>query len=396
MSLHSEIRNLIHMHQEGPYWDFKKEWYGKEKDADQLLDIICMANNLTNRDAYIIIGIDEENNYAVCTVEQDTNRRNTQMITDFLRGKKFAGEFRPTVTVESLCFGKGVIDVMVIHNSVNTPFFLKESYKKVVANNIYIRLQDSNTPSNQSADFHHIEYLWKKRFGMLMTPTEKMMMYLKHPEDWAYSPSQEDKRYYKFAPEFTIEYTDERDHYQNSYEYYLFAQTNSKPYWCDIRINYHQTVLAEMGGVILDGGRYFTATPRTDGVALKGSYHWDVSYKYMIKGTLNYLVHCFYYKDDGGEARHAHNEFENSILIFESEQEHEDFNAYIFQNWYRKEEFSDNIRLPYFEPIEGYDMDACKEIYRNVQVLRKMLDEFRIIYKNDYYNMEYSQSIRHI
>jgi len=53
------------MHQEGPYWDYKKEWYGKEKEVDQLIDIICMANNLSNRDAYIIIGIDEEKNYEV-------------------------------------------------------------------------------------------------------------------------------------------------------------------------------------------------------------------------------------------------------------------------------------------------------------------------------------------
>lgn len=42
-----------------------------------------MANNLSNQDAYIIIGIDEEKNNEVCSVKNDPNRRNTQMLTDF-------------------------------------------------------------------------------------------------------------------------------------------------------------------------------------------------------------------------------------------------------------------------------------------------------------------------
>ena len=85
MELLKTISKLIELHQEGPYWDFKKEWYGKEKDEDQLIDIICMANNLVDRDAYIIIGIDEENDYSVHDVLHDNNRRNTQQLTDFLR-----------------------------------------------------------------------------------------------------------------------------------------------------------------------------------------------------------------------------------------------------------------------------------------------------------------------
>lgn len=126
MELLKTISKLIELHQEGPYWDFKKEWYGKEKDEDQLIDIICMANNLVDRDAYIIIGIDEENDYSVHDVLHDNNRRNTQQLTDFLRNKEFAGDFRPVVTVESLSYGDGVIDVIVIHNSLNTHFILKE------------------------------------------------------------------------------------------------------------------------------------------------------------------------------------------------------------------------------------------------------------------------------
>lgn len=134
MELYDEIGRLIGLHQEGSHWDFKKEWYGKDKDSDQLIDIICMADNLANRDAYIIIGIDEAQDYSDSDVSNDPNRRNTQMLTDFLRSKKFAGDYRPVVTVEPLHLSGGWIDVIVVGNSTNTPFFLKERYKSVNPN----------------------------------------------------------------------------------------------------------------------------------------------------------------------------------------------------------------------------------------------------------------------
>ena len=70
VALFDEISNLINMLQEGPYWDFKKEWYGKDKDEDLLIDIICMANNLENRDAYIIIGVDENSGFSIIDIER--------------------------------------------------------------------------------------------------------------------------------------------------------------------------------------------------------------------------------------------------------------------------------------------------------------------------------------
>ena len=95
----SEIKDLILLKQEGSYWDFKREWYSQDKKANLLHDIICMANNLSNRDAYIIIGVDEENDYSFSSVKTDPNRRNTQQLVDFIREKHFAGGVRPIVSV---------------------------------------------------------------------------------------------------------------------------------------------------------------------------------------------------------------------------------------------------------------------------------------------------------
>ena len=77
-------------------------------------DIICMANNMECRDAYIIIGIDEEKECSIQDVKNDSNRRNTQKMVDFLRDKKFAGGVRPRVVVEPLQVEDGEIDIIII------------------------------------------------------------------------------------------------------------------------------------------------------------------------------------------------------------------------------------------------------------------------------------------
>lgn len=377
--MYLKILNLIELKQEGPYWDFKRDWYSNEKKADLLHDIMCMANNLENRNAYIIIGVDEENDYMVKDIRDDENRRNTQMIVDFLKDKKFAGGIRPTVYIETIEVDDGHVDVIVIKNSIKTPYYLSERYHKVEANNIYTRVMDTNTPKNTSADIHHVEYLWKKRFGIILTPMERIINYLSKPYEWLESPTNwaTVKKYHKFFPEFTIEYTLEDN--GTAYQYYLFNQTDIEPHWREIRIFYHQTLLSTLEGVSLDGGRYFTPTPLTDGISFSSYHNWDISFKYYIKDTLTYIVHEFYYEPDGDEETTSHDRFEECILIFKSENEKESFKKYVLNIWHKKEGVSMNIWLPHFPEIDGYIMEELKKQYYNVQLLKNMLVEFRRI-----------------
>ena len=130
-----QILRLISLKQEGAYWDFKKEWHSQKSDL--LHDIMCFANNLVNLDCYIIIGVDEGNDYAICDIKADPNRKNTQKLVDFLKDKKFAGGVRPLTMVESCEIDGKIIDVIIIKNSFDTPYYLTESYKDVYKNNIY-------------------------------------------------------------------------------------------------------------------------------------------------------------------------------------------------------------------------------------------------------------------
>jgi len=374
--LNQLIQKLISLKQEGSYWDFKKEWYTSGKKSDLLHDIICMANNLDNKDAYIIIGIDEENNYSVSSVVNDENRKNTQMLVDFLRDKKFSGGIRPVVNVETIILKGGEIDAIVVKNTNNTPYYLSEMSQGVFANNIYTRVMDTNTPKNKSADIHHVEYLWKKRFRLISTPLERVKYYLEKSDDWIYSsPDVSTKKYYKYFPEFTIEH--DYEDYRNGYEFYLFNQTDSNPSWCNINLYYHQTLLFSTGGASLDGGRYFTSTPFTDGISLTSRHDWDISFKYFIKDTLEYTIHKFYFSPDGDEASHSHRSFMECMLVFDSEDEKEAFKGYVSSVWKDHPMHSHDIWTPYIPEIKGLRTEVFEEQYRNVQILKNIFGEFK-------------------
>lgn len=98
--------------------------------------------------------------------------------------KKFAGGIRPIAYVQPITFGKKTIDVIVIHNDRNTPYYLTEQYQGVFANNIYARIMDTNTPKNASADINIIEKLWKKQFGIDATALDRALLFLQKPYDW--------------------------------------------------------------------------------------------------------------------------------------------------------------------------------------------------------------------
>lgn len=55
LELIDEIEELIMMHQEGSYWDFKREWYDDSKDGDLLIDIISGIGRIGSLYVSIII-----------------------------------------------------------------------------------------------------------------------------------------------------------------------------------------------------------------------------------------------------------------------------------------------------------------------------------------------------
>ncbi len=375
-----EILELMNLRQEGGHWDFKKEWYKSDNKGKQdlLHDIICMSNNLDSRDAFIIIGVNEDDNYNLRDVSEDNGRKNTQNIVDFLKDKKFAGGLRPTVYVKSYQISGKTIDVIVILNDNNTPYYLTENFQGIRANYIYTRIQDTNTPIDRSADIDKVEFLWRKRLGLTQTVLERFEIYLEDYENWNDGPYGEMQKYYKYFPEFTIEYMSAKDG-RDGYEYYLFSQTDSSPHWYDIQFKYHQTLLKELLGVALDGGRYFTPCPEIAGITLDKTknYNWDFSYRYFTKGTFKYKLNEFFYLQESFSEEYSRMEFFEVVLLFETENERMEFEKFVRRNWDKRDMYLNNVYMPHIPNLPNYKEGAFIEEYENALVLNKMLSEFR-------------------
>lgn len=372
MSLKEKVISLIQLKQEGEYWDFKRQWHSKKTNL--LHDIICMANNISDKDGYIIIGVDEEQDYITIDISSDSNRRKTQDVVCFLRDKKFAGGIRPTVYVETIELCGNQIDVLIIRNDNKTPYYLIENFEGVRANSIYSRIMDTNTPIDKSADINIIEKLWKKRFGIDKSAIEKIQLYLSKPSDW--DDADWGGKYYKYDPAFTIALDFESD--RNGYEVYHFNQIDKRPSWYDINIMYGQTRIISFAGIGLDGGRYFTCAPEISGFGFANRHSWDITYHCYVMGTLRYLMHEFYY--NGGridDERIARSKYLELILIFDSVQEQKEFNDYARENYSQYDQDDYVERLPYFPNLEGYDMSFFKRQYLNTLILQDLFREFK-------------------
>lgn len=371
-----EILELINLRQEGGYWDFKKEWYKSDNKGKQdlLHDIICMANNLENRDAYLIIGVDEENDYAIVDVADNEGRKNTQMLVDFLKDKKFAGGLRPTVYVRNQQLLGKTIDVIVIVNDNNTPYYLTEKFQQVRAYHIYTRIQDTNTPVDRSADLNKVEFLWKKRFGLTQSVIERLEIYLEDHENWIDGPYGEMQKYYKYFPEFTLNY--DFNNMKDGIEYYMFSQYDPTPSWLDINFYYHQTLLTSIVGNTLDGGRYVTPSPKIDWIQINDNESDDISYCYFTKGSFLYKLNKFFCLQEIS-SEFARNRLFEVVLLFESENERTMFKEFVKKNWFERDEYLNNLPKPYIPDSLHCNKDYLFKEYQNVLVLNKMLKEFR-------------------
>lgn len=318
------VNKLVCAQKEGEWWDFKRGWPSKE---DLLYDIICLANNTEFRNSYLIIGVDEDSNYAYRDVSSDASRRDTQKIVDFLKSQPFAGDNFPRVHVQTISPQNDVaIDVVCIEGSKNTPYFLKRNHLGIHAGAICTRTMDTNTPKGSSANYRQTEMLWRNHFGLTETPIERVKLFLQDSDGWQDSleHSEGQKEFYAQYPEYTIERIS--DDKLGGYEYYHFEQTDKTPHWYEIFVRYHQTVIVGMQGVALDGGRYFTSVPDRAFIGTPSHSGQQISnlaytYCFFIEGTLNYLMHRHFYHASFDDEIISYERFQKSIVVYKDENE---------------------------------------------------------------------------
>lgn len=247
-SLNQKVSELINLKYEGSYWDFKREHHSIENNHKLLHDIICLANNIENREAYLIIGVAD--NGEVIGINEQQFRRNQQQLINIVRDKKWEGYGAPDIKMETILIGEVEIDVIVIEKSIHVPFTLAEDIKPKGQKNIYLRRhtvytrnQDSNTPHDRAATISEVEMLMKYRLGLLPDPIERVRRYICDGENWKLIDSKVDviSWYYLLYPEFTIEII--TDDEKLSIPNFAFIHMNNRSSLLRVKIKYHSTIL---------------------------------------------------------------------------------------------------------------------------------------------------------
>ena len=324
MNLTDTIMNFIQLKQEGSYWDFKRQWYEKGHEADMLHDIICMSNTIEHCDAYIIIGVDEENDYAPFDISYDPQKRNTQMMVEFLKGKNFAGDIRPTVTVEHVFCGNYNMDVIVVHNSNHTPFYLKQSFRDINAHYIYTRVQDTNTPKDVSADPSYVELLWKKRFGIDLSVKERLSVLLDDSKKWECDWGNKKYAYHADFPEYQLIQAGEMvQGWWPAAAFYMHPIMHLAP----LHIKYHDTIIYETELWSFDEFRRYL--PKAENSSIESKHEFWYSY-YLLDSIEGKLLNIFTKGTYNISSREPNY---NQILIFNTIDDKKYFDEYAINHF---------------------------------------------------------------
>lgn len=312
---------LIAHGKEGEYWDFKQEWH--TEISDLIKDIVCFTNTVHDRDCYIIFGVSDE----LIVTGMKALRRKQADIIDAISNLQFAGDIYPQVEVNTVTI-KGIeVDVLTVYNEHMTPVYLKKPYGQMNAGCIYSRIRDKNTPNKGNADFHSIENLWKKRFGLLRPPLPYIYDRIENKLEW----ERFDNFYYNiYKPEYVLEILEDDEDLDA--EYYAYAMVNQHTSYEILNIKFNSTILETHQLVVLDSGRLTVPVPEWAFLELDDGK--TLSYKYYEIGSNSEKFLRFFYDKYNSDQYYAMQNLLRVILIFESREERNQFENHVLSNKY--------------------------------------------------------------
>lgn len=387
MFLKDEVIKLIESHQEDDFYDFKETWHNNK--AELLHDILALANNRTDKDGLLIFGV-RDKTFEITGIEEDINRKTQQNIIDFLNSKNFFGGIRPSIELHTIEYLKHQLDILIIKNTNDTPYYLSEVYSDgkitIRPNYIYTRIKDSNTPIDKSADVNQVEYLWKKRFNLTSSPIIRIFEELKIKEHWKEKCTFKESNtfYYNiYNPEYTIDIIPDDEYGNTRYEFYSYKQADHTTSYGTIIVKYFNTEIYTTHYVSLDGGRYRTVVPEWSFPDLKDRLSSvEYSYKCYLLDSYEYILKEFLYceNDDYRPAKHR---LDECVLYFENEVQKLQFEKYLLK-------FKTDIQKEIENEIKKYNFNFVsdnpnedlyiKQKLSNIKIYKKYYTDFIINY----------------
>lgn len=385
------VRELIYLGVEGEYWDFKEKPYffeGQSKEEknkkknDFLHDIICMANNLSNHDAYIIMGI-QDKPVKITGVKQFSNKWTQENYQDFLQNLTWAGDMIPTVEFRTI--NNGDLDVLIIKKSNRVPYYITKNYGKVRENRIYVRKGSKNTAIDSQAEIGDIEKLFEFRFGLTPFPKERVINYITDHDHWIEMKGNYETRswYYEKFPEYTLELVDDPQNDKLKAPVYALIHPNARTTWQILRLKYHQTILLEFSSHYIDEYRGISVQPkynflklfdRMDDMKFPSMYYYYLSDSVEI--NLMYLLKDLLQQDGEAWRRHL-----SLIPVFYDDVERNVIEEYIEEN---KSDIIDKMKKESKNICLGYNYDGDEkrskwdqEEIAVTKVVKNILNEYR-------------------
>ena len=223
--LSKKIGYWIESRKEGKTWDFKEKWY-KDKNK-YLVPILSMANNCTNEDSYIIIGVKDKTYLPSDGSDwREGAFKQTSDLNNWLRRIPFDSFNYPDLELETEVEVRAKVDgteryysldVIVVKSTFKIPYYLSRDFqpKKTVTvtvkeKEIYVRMKDQNVLAAPT----ELEELYRKKFGLDLSIMDRFELLLSDEDGWDYALYERgcdpwDTRsmyvFHKHSPKFFIE-----------------------------------------------------------------------------------------------------------------------------------------------------------------------------------------------
>lgn len=341
-----------------------------------------MANNLSNRDAYIIMGI-QDKPIKITGVKQFSNKWTQEKYQDFLQNLTWAGDMIPTVEFRTI--NDGDLDVLIIKKSNKIPFYITKKYSKVRENQIYVRKGSKNTAIDSQAEIGDIEKLFEFRFGLTPFPKERVINYITDHNQWTEMKGNYETRswYYEKFPEYTMELVDDPQNDELRAPVYALIHPNSRCTWEILRLKYHQTILLEFSSHYIDEYRGISVQPKYNFLKLfdrMDSIKFPSMYYYYLYNSVEIELMCLLKElmQQDGEAWRRHLSL---IPVFYDDEERNAIEEYIEENrtdiLVKIKKESEKVCLGYNYEGDEQHSKWDKEEIAVTKVVKNILEEYR-------------------
>lgn len=402
MTLEKIIGNLIATGKEDDYWDFKSSIHN---NADLIRDIISLANSPHHRgDRYLIIGV--KDNAEVIGIKRESQLKQADIIT-LLRDCNFAGNLFPDISLEDIQIDGRLSIIVIKDKPEDRPYYLEKVYTQkdkggskdntIYPGTVYSRVRDSNTPKNKTASLSDTEKMWRQRFGLDLTPLEKMTQYLLDFDGWcqplvdiewnscstpSHLLSEGGSMYYRQAPEFIIRqsplygYDDSGlgDKVQCGESWVRHAYDPDSLMY-KLELVYHQTVLHTEEALTYD---YTTLLNNPKTYSKLKNFENALFYYYLADDILKFNILQFLHSTSLNYTREIINPRRDNIVplvIFKNENELEEFCNYLDSSF----NVSSIKNIPFYQD-RAYDWENKPHDILNIQLclfIKEKLPEWR-------------------